>query len=96
MTSYQVSLEQMAFVEGEMKSITDQLTSTLNDLDDASKQHLAEWSSDARDAYNLAKAKWDAAATQMVSQLGTASGAVSEIGDYYTSGEKYGVSLWDQ
>jgi WXG100 family type VII secretion target len=96
MTSYQVSLEQMAFVEGEMRATTDRLKVTLTDLDDAAKQHLAEWSSDARDAYNQAKAKWDAAAGQMVVELGQASGAVGQIGEYYTSGEKYGVSLWEQ
>ena len=96
MTSYQVSLEQMAFVEGEMQSITAKVQSTLSDLDDASKQHLAEWNSDARDAYNLAKAKWDAAATEMAAQLGKATSAVANIGEYYTSGEKYGTSLWEQ
>jgi len=96
MTSYQVSLEQMAFVEGEMRSITTKIQSTLSDLDDAAKQHLAEWSSDARDAYNLAKAKWDAAADQMAVQLGQATTAVGNIGEYYTSGEKYGTSLWEQ
>ncbi|GAA1909017.1 WXG100 family type VII secretion target [Streptantibioticus ferralitis] len=96
MTSYQVSLEQMDFVKGEMDSITKQIQQTLSDLDDGAKQRLAEWSSDARDAYNVAKAKWDAAAADMQNQLATATVAVGNIGEYYTSGEKYGVSLWEQ
>jgi WXG100 family type VII secretion target len=96
MTTYQVSLEQMDFVKGEMAKITGQLQQTLADLDDGTKVHLAQWSSDARDAYNAAKAKWDAAASDMQAQLGVATKAVGDIGDFYTSGEKYGLSLWDQ
>ncbi|MEU9348160.1 WXG100 family type VII secretion target [Streptomyces sp. NPDC048278] len=96
MTTYQVGLEQMEFVGGEMDSITKQISQALTDLDDGSKQSLAQWSSDARDAYNSAKAKWDAAAAAMQAQAAAATQALGHIDGFYTHGEKYGVSLWDQ
>ena len=96
MTTYQVSLDQMEFVGGEMDTITKQIQRTLQELDDGSKQSLSQWSSDARDAYNVAKAKWDAAAAAMQAQAAAATQALGHIDNYYTSGEKYGVSLWDQ
>ncbi|MBY8886056.1 WXG100 family type VII secretion target [Streptomyces sp. PTM05] len=96
MTTYSVSHQQMQYVGGEMETITRNIQSTLTNLDDAAKQNLAQWSSDARDAYNVAKAKWDAAAAQMQHQAQTATQALGTIDGYYTSGEKYGVSLWEQ
>ncbi|MEU2778028.1 WXG100 family type VII secretion target [Streptomyces sp. NPDC007162] len=96
MTTYQVSFEQMEFVGGEMDAITQQIQRTLTDLDDGSKQSLAEWSSDARDAYNIAKAKWDAAAAEMQKQAVAARQALGHIDDYYQHGEKYGTQIWNQ
>ncbi|MFD7917710.1 WXG100 family type VII secretion target [Streptomyces sp. NPDC059740] len=96
MTTYQVSLQQMEFVGGEMDAIAKQIQQTLTELDDASKQNLSQWSSDAREAYNVAKAKWDAAAAAMQQQAAKATASLGNIGEYYTSGEKYGVNLWDE
>jgi WXG100 family type VII secretion target len=96
MTTYQVSLEQMDFVKGEMETITKQINQTLSDLDDGIKQNLSSWAGDAQAAYRTAQAKWDLAAAKMNTDLAAATAAVGDIGDFYTSGEKYGVSLWDQ
>jgi WXG100 family type VII secretion target len=95
MTTYSVQQAQMEQVGGEMLSITQSLQTTLSNLDDAAKQNLAQWSSDARDAYNAAKAKWDQAAAEMQQQLGAATKALGTIGEYYQQGEKYGTSLWE-
>nr|WP_272919799.1 WXG100 family type VII secretion target [Streptomyces sp. SID5468] len=89
-------MEQMQFVHGEMDTITQQISQTLSNLDDAAKQNLSQWTSDAREAYNQAKAKWDAAAAEMQKQSAAATSALGQIGEYYTRGEKYGVSLWEQ
>ena len=96
MTTYQVSLEQMDFVKGEMETITKQINQTLSDLDDGIKQNLSSWTGDAQAAYRAAQLKWDAAATKMTADLAAASASVGDIGDFYTSGEKYGVSLWNE
>lgn len=94
MTTYEVSLEQMAFVGGEMESISKQISATLTSLDEGARQSLANWADDARDAYTTAKARWDAAAAQMQSQSVQATNSLGDISQYYTSGEKYGVNLW--
>ncbi|MFF7191378.1 WXG100 family type VII secretion target [Streptomyces sp. NPDC008222] len=96
MTTYSVVHEQMEFVAGEMDGITKQIQQTLSNLDDAAKQNLAEWTSDARDAYNAAKAVWDAAAQRMQQQAAAATQSLGSIDSYYQSGEKYGVGLWEQ
>jgi uncharacterized protein YukE len=96
MTSYEVSMEQMEFVRGEMQTVTDNLQATLDNLADNVTRNLAHWSADSREAYNVAKAKWDIAAQAMHYQLAQATKAVGIINEYYQSGEKYGTSLWDQ
>jgi WXG100 family type VII secretion target len=95
MTTYQVSMEQMDFVGGEMNAISQNISKTLAALDDGAKQNLAAWSDDAKDAYTVAKAKWDAAALEMQNQVVKAQQGLVDIGGFYTSGEKYGVSLWE-
>jgi WXG100 family type VII secretion target len=96
MATYSVSFEKMDFVHSEMESITKQIQQTLADLDDESKQRLAEWTTDARDAYNRAKAKWDAAAADMQRQALAAQVALGQIGDSYRGGESTGLQIWGQ
>ncbi|MFG2828506.1 WXG100 family type VII secretion target [Streptomyces sp. NPDC048434] len=95
MTTYSVSHNQMEFVGGEMDDINRLIQDTLTNLNDTAQQSLAQWESGARDAYNIAKAKWDAAAQQMHQQAMTARKSLGEIDGLYTQGEKYGVSLFE-
>lgn len=96
MATWSAIHDQMEYVGGEMEGITNQIATTLSDLDDAAKQRLSEWSSDARAAYDDAKRKWDQAAAQMQQLAGTATTALQNITANYRSGENYGVSLWEQ
>ncbi|MGW1561915.1 WXG100 family type VII secretion target [Streptomyces sp. NPDC002144] len=95
MATCEVSFSQMEFVAGEMQTITKNVQEMIRNLDDSSKQRLAEWSSDARQIYNVAKAKWDAAAEEMQRQAGIATSSLGTITDHYVHGEKYGVNLWE-
>jgi WXG100 family type VII secretion target len=95
MTTYEVSFSQMEFVAGEMDTITKNIQQMISNLDDSSKQRLAEWSSDARETYNIAKAQWDAAAEAMQQQSRAATAALGTITEHYVHGEKYGVNLWE-
>ncbi|MGW2637359.1 WXG100 family type VII secretion target [Streptomyces sp. NPDC001348] len=95
MATYEVSFSQMEFVAGEMQTITKNLQEMISNLDDSSKQRLHEWSSDARQTYNAAKAKWDAAAEEMQRQAGMATSSLGTITEHYVHGEKYGVNLWE-
>ncbi|GAA3859822.1 hypothetical protein GCM10023084_11750 [Streptomyces lacrimifluminis] len=93
MTPCRASLEEMAFVAGEMTAITRQLAGALLYLDDDARQHFDGWTDDANEAYACAKARWDAAAAAMRQQAARASQSLGPITEYHLSGEKYGVSF---
>jgi WXG100 family type VII secretion target len=94
MTTYTVNINQLAEIVGEMQQITKNIQGYLAELDNAALQNLSEWTSSARDAYNIAKAKWDHAATEMVAQAGIAQASLSSIGGNYQQAEQVGASLW--
>ncbi|MFD0276376.1 WXG100 family type VII secretion target [Kitasatospora sp. NPDC127111] len=96
MSTYVVNMNQVEYVVGEMTAISNKLQETLSQLDDGTKQHLSEWSSDARGTYDVAKLKWDAAAADMVLQAQNATTALGQIHEAYHQGERHGVSLWEQ
>ena len=94
MTTYTVNISQLAEIAGEMGQIAQNIRGDLEDLDNASMQNLSEWTSAARDAYNVAKAKWDAAAADMVTQAANAQASLATIGSNYQQAEQVGMSLW--
>jgi WXG100 family type VII secretion target len=94
MTTYSVNISQLAEIAGEMGTIASNIQGHLEELDSASAQNLSEWTSAARDAYNEAKAKWDAAAAGMVSQARNAQTSLASIGSNYQQAERVGMSLW--
>ena len=96
MTTYTVNMSNVAAVAEEMGAIARSIQALLADLDDSTKMNLAEWTSSARDAYNVAKAKWDAAAAQMVVQANNAQNSLGQINDSYAQAEFQGLGLWGQ
>ncbi|MBK6014465.1 WXG100 family type VII secretion target [Streptomyces sp. MBT53] len=96
MPTYAVNMNQVEYVVGEMAAISGKIQAALADLDDSAKVHLSEWTSDARSTYDVAKAKWDAAAADMVTQAQNATNSLGYINESYHAGERQGVSLWDQ
>lgn len=96
MPTYTVNMSQIDFVVGEMAAISDKLKATLADLDDSAKIHLSEWTSEARSTYDQAKLQWDSAAAQMWALAQQATKSLGHINETYHSGERNGVSLWEQ
>ncbi|MDH6630477.1 hypothetical protein M2271_008338 [Streptomyces sp. LBL] len=96
MTTYEVSLEQMEFVGGEMEAISSNISKALEILDDGAKMNLAQWEDGVRDAYIAAKTQWDMAAAEMHAQSLKARMALGNISGAYTNGERYGVNIWNQ
>ncbi|CAM5608326.1 WXG100 family type VII secretion target [Streptomyces griseorubiginosus] len=97
MTTYQVSLEQMQYVEGEMQAINNRLSQTLANLNDEVHRNLQHWlNSDPRQLYNTRQKEWTELVAAMQNLLNRAQVAVGNIGEHYAAGEKYGVSLWEQ
>ncbi|MEU6220129.1 hypothetical protein ABZ845_21820 [Streptomyces sp. NPDC047022] len=97
MTSYAANLGSsgMPRIVQEMEAIDSSLRTTLTELDEAARGSLAHWTKDAREAYNVAKAKWDAAAKQMPIQAKMAAEGLTHIHHAYGQGEKFGVDLWN-
>jgi WXG100 family type VII secretion target len=95
MTTYTVQMQQVDYIVGEMNSITQKLNQTLQTLDDQAKMNLSQWSSDAMQAYQVQKARWDAAAAEMTTLAARATSELGEINNVYAQGEKQGVSLWE-
>jgi WXG100 family type VII secretion target len=96
MATYTVNMSNVQEVVAEMGSISTYIQGLLEDLDNGTLQNLAEWTSSARDAYNVAKAKWDAAAADMSQQAKNAQMSLSSINDNYANAEFQGLGLWGQ
>jgi WXG100 family type VII secretion target len=96
MTTYTVNMSNVQEVAMEMGAISASINSLVQELDSSTAQSLAEWTSAARDAYNVAKAKWDAAAADMSVQARNAQASLSSINDNYANAETTGLGLWGQ
>jgi WXG100 family type VII secretion target len=96
MATYTVNMSNVQEVVQEMGAISTYIQGLLEDLDNGTLQNLAEWTSSARDAYNVAKAKWDAAAADMSQQARNAQMSLSSINDNYANAEFQGLGLWGQ
>jgi WXG100 family type VII secretion target len=89
-------MSNVAAVAEEMGAIAGRISGLLSDLDDSTKMHLAGWTSDARDAYNIAKVQWDQAAQDMAAQAVAAQSSLGQITDAYALAEYQGLGLWGQ
>lgn len=96
MATYTVNMSNVQEVAAEMGAISQRISSLLEDLDNGTLQNLSEWTSSARDAYNVAKAKWDAAAADMATQAVNAQSSLGSITDNYANAEYQGLGLWGQ
>jgi WXG100 family type VII secretion target len=96
MATYTVNMGNVQEVASEMGAIASYIQGLLEDLDNGTMQNLSEWTSSARDAYNVAKAKWDAAAQDMSVQAQNAQASLSNINDNYANAERTGLGLWGQ
>jgi WXG100 family type VII secretion target len=96
MATYTVNMSNVQEVAAEMGAIASYIQGLLEDLDNGTLQNLSEWTSSARDAYNTAKKKWDAAAADMARQAANAQGSLGNINDNYANAEYQGLGLWGQ
>jgi len=94
MATYTVNMSNVQEVASEMTSISQQIQNMLSDLNSQIQGNLSQWSSSARDAYNAAQAKWNAAAQDMGVQAANASASLSSINDNYANAEYQGLGLW--
>ena len=95
MTTYQVDMNQVETICGEMEAITADISALINALDEGAKANLASWNGAAQAAYTQCQAQWDAAAANMRAASVTATNALGEINSYYRQGEVQGQNLWE-
>ncbi|SDP42608.1 WXG100 family type VII secretion target [Actinacidiphila guanduensis] len=94
MATYNVDMNQVEYIVGEMNTITQRINSTLEDLDNQSKMNLSEWTSDAQAVYAEVKAQWDAAAADMTQKSQMATQMLGTINESYGNGERQGMGIW--
>jgi WXG100 family type VII secretion target len=81
--------------ESDFQQIYSQLTSTISTLDSQLRANLAQWDGQARDAYYVAKAQWDAAEANMAQVLTNLRGVIGTAHENYTSTEAANANLWN-
>jgi WXG100 family type VII secretion target len=94
MATYALNISNVQEIADEMGAIARYIQGLLEDLESGTAQSLAEWTSSARDSYNTAKAAWDKAAADMVTQACNAQGSLSSITNNYALAEYQGMGLW--
>lgn len=77
----------LASAYARVQTITETLQSQLN-------SSLAQWSGSARDAYNVARAKWTAAEQNMQSVLASLHGVAGEAAVSYPATEAANAGQW--
>ncbi|MGD7707361.1 WXG100 family type VII secretion target [Microlunatus sp. Y2014] len=68
--------------------------STLTQLEGELEQSLAQWDGQAREAYQAAKQKWDAAANHMAQVIQKMTTTLSTISENYDANERNITSSW--
>jgi WXG100 family type VII secretion target len=95
MATYTVNMSNVQEVAAQMGVIASRIQQLLGDLDNGSRQHLAEWTADSQQAYYVAKAQWDAKAADMAVQATNAQASLTNINDAYANAEYQGLGLWE-
>jgi WXG100 family type VII secretion target len=93
-SEYDFNFPQAQNTNAAMNNATRQLQEILENLDSEVRTSLARWESDARDAYNISKAKWTAAANRMPLILASGATALGNVNETLTGAEKFGRNLW--
>ena len=94
MTQYDFSFSAADATRDQMAAITLRMQAMLQELDNNVKGSLQQWTSAARDQYNISQAKWNAAANEMPKCLNRAELALNEISNGYLRVEHTGVNMW--
>ncbi|MEW2113719.1 hypothetical protein AB0945_00710 [Streptomyces sp. NPDC005474] len=95
MSTYSVNMSNVNTVVEEMSSISTNIKTMLDSLAQDTSVNLAEWTSEARESYNVCKLSWDNAATSMVNQAVRAHTSLSGINTNYGASESRGRQMWE-
>jgi len=85
----------MSTAEADFASVSQAVNSTLQSLDSELNSSLTLWTGSAQQAYHVLKAKWDAAAYDMATVVGTLGQVVGVANQNYTQAESVNTSMWE-
>jgi 6 kDa early secretory antigenic target len=96
MATYSVNMSTLQNIVEEMVNAAQKILAMLSDLNQQVLAKLSLWSSAAREAYNAAQAKWNAAAQAMSQLAQQAAQSLAGINANYSTAESQGLNLWNQ
>lgn len=79
---------------GDLQTAYNGTTSALDTLEQQLNQSLAQWDGEARQAYVVAKQKWDQAANHMSQVIQKMTSTLGQIGENYDGTERANTSAW--
>jgi 6 kDa early secretory antigenic target len=89
-----VALPTMASAEDDFRAVLNALQAQLDELDGQLRASLAEWSGDARAAYDVAHAAWQQATADMVKSLALLHEVIRTAHMNYQSARTTNVRMW--
>jgi WXG100 family type VII secretion target len=84
----------MEAAEDDFRATLNALQAELDELDGRLRAGLAEWSGDARAAYDVAHAAWQQAATDMARALGLLQAAIGTAHLNYQGARTANLRMW--
>jgi WXG100 family type VII secretion target len=96
MTTYTVHMDNVQAVADEMGKLATRVEAMITDLNQNCAASLANWTSDAQQAYHFNSAQWTNAANNMPTQAAAAQAGLGQITDAYALAEYQGLGLWGQ
>lgn len=79
---------------GDLRTAHSGTENTLNELEQQLEASLAQWDGAAREAYSVAKAKWDQASAHMAQVIQKMQTTLTSISDNYDSNERNIEGSW--
>jgi uncharacterized protein YukE len=95
MTTYSAHLSNVGAIAEEMGALGSQVSALIDRLNQDCVASLAEWTSTARDQYQVYSKQWTAAANDLPVQAANAQNALAEITNAYAQAEYQGLGLWE-
>ncbi|MGW2525011.1 WXG100 family type VII secretion target [Streptomyces sp. NPDC001617] len=93
---YSLHFDGLESATTEMRQISSQIESFLQELQSGTMKAILLWESGARDLFDHQRNLWANGAEDMTRQAQAAQAALNEIIQHYADGERTGVSIWNR
>jgi uncharacterized protein YukE len=94
MAEYSMNYASSLGVADEIRGITGNIKTLLAQVEEDVLKHNQDWTDEARNQFDISRAKWNKAAENMALLLGKSEAALQEMIQATQRGERDGASLW--